>query len=136
MNDIDNRLRILTDPEFAEATGKDLAARSGALGVDFVVAWYEPESVILAHIVARELRIPVVSAEDSEGLIGLLAPPAAGGRGLIVADSFSGTRSVRAIIGAIANAGSEVAGVAVLDSSSALAGIDPELPVVAAGRGE
>lgn len=128
---LNNGLRILTDPAFAEKSGLDLAAQAEELGVDFVAAWYEPESAILAHIVARALGTAVVSAENSEGIIELLEPVAAGGHGLLVANSFNRTNSVRGLIGAIANAGSTVAGIAVLTRSAALDEAEADLPVFA-----
>lgn len=128
---LNNGLRVLTDPAFAEKVGLDLADQAGELGVDFVAAWYEPESAILAHIVARALGTAVVSSESSEGLIELLEPVAAGGRGLLVADSLNGTNSVRALIGAIANAGSSIVGIAVLARSTALDEAGSDLPVFA-----
>ncbi len=132
----ENGLRVLTDPAFAEEAGVDLAAQAKGLGIDFVLAWYEPESAILAHIIGRELGRQVVSAEDSEGLIELLEPAPAGGRGLLVADSFTGINSVRALIGAIANAGSSIAGIAVLARTNAIDEAGAELPVFAVGNGQ
>ncbi|MFI5911840.1 hypothetical protein [Dactylosporangium sp. NPDC051541] len=113
------RLNLLLDPPATEVVGLWIAdqVRSGA--PDHVVTWDEPQSAVLAYVVARALGGTVVLAVESEGLVDL--PDAPGrGRAVLVADRFATMDSLTALLSVVESRGLAVAAVAAATGSESL----------------
>jgi adenine/guanine phosphoribosyltransferase-like PRPP-binding protein len=109
----------LVDPAGAEELATALASRvKGDPSV--VVIWEDPEDVVLGHVVARTLGLPVVRAYNADGLVGHGAGLEAGAAVLFVADAVRDPVVVRAVRALAQRDGGSLASTAVLIETSAL----------------
>jgi hypothetical protein len=105
----------IRDPHGAEQLAVELARRCQAQRPTCLLIWERPHDLILAHCVAREMGVTAVRAYDSDGLVGFEGDfPAAGGRVLLLADTFSSAESVRAMRAVAEQQGQEVVAAAAL----------------------
>ena len=74
------------DPKETEKAGKKLAQALGSQSISVVVCWDKAEDAVLAHVVARELGVPVCYAYESGGIMGLESRLPAGASTALVAD--------------------------------------------------
>jgi len=111
------------DPAGAEKLGKALAALTRGVAPTLVVVWEEVEDVVLGHIVARELGVPLIRIYNAEGLAASSSPIPDGAAGLLVSDVLRDTRPVRAAEALLVRAGGRLLAVAVLVSSDSMASI-------------
>jgi len=58
-------------PKEIEKAGKKLAQALVSQSISVVVCWDKAEDAVLAHVVARELGVPVCYAYESGGIMGL-----------------------------------------------------------------
>jgi hypothetical protein len=122
----------LLDPRGVELLGGELAARARDLGPSVVLIWERPEDVALAHVVGRELGLPVVRAYDADGLVGHGPGIEPGSRVLLVADAIRDGYVVRAAHALAAQLRGRLVGTAVLIDTPALDDVAAEAgPVVA-----
>lgn len=105
----------IRDPHGAEQLAVELARRCQDHRPTCLVIWERPHDLILAHCVAREMGVAAVRTYDSDGLVGLEGDfPAAGGRVLLLADTFTSAESVRAMRAVAEQHGQEVVAAAAL----------------------
>jgi hypothetical protein len=125
----------LLDPRGVELLGEELAVRARDLGASVVLIWERPEDVALAHVVGRELGVPVVRAYDADGLVGHGPGIEAGSRVLLVADAIRDGYVVRAAHALAGQLSGRLVGTAVLIETPALAEVANEAgPVMALVR--
>jgi len=105
------------DPAGVERLGTELA-RSVSAAVattpDLVVVWQDPEDLVLAHVVARELGTTVLRLMDLDGLVGHEGPVPRHASAVIVSDAVRDGSVVRAMVALIERANSTVVAVATL----------------------
>lgn len=118
-----SRYNGFLDPPGIEILGRALAAAAAPAVPELIATWDFSEDLLLAHIVARELNARVVRVNSEDGLFSDDGEISAGNRVLLVADAFRDARQLRALRALIAHQGGEVAGVAALVGTGALAGI-------------
>lgn len=119
----------LTDPAGVEELGRLLVDRLRAVAPTTIVVWEDPEDVVLGHVVARELGLPVVRAWDADGLVGHSAGLPETPRVVLVADAIRDARVVRAARAVTDREGGSLVATAVLVGT-------PELHSVADEAGE
>ena len=90
-----------------------------------VLIWERPEDVALAHVVGRELGLPVVRAYDADGLVGHGPGIEPGSRLLLVADAIRDGYVVRAAHALAGQLRGRLVGTAVLIDTPALARSPP-----------
>src|SRR5881275_3142805 len=78
----------LLDPAGAEALAGALAEPLADSGATLVVVWEDVEDVVLGHVVARRLGVPVLRTFNADGLVGHSGPLPSGVRAILVADSL------------------------------------------------
>lgn len=111
----DGSLNFLADPGATETVGCWLAEQLLPYEPDSVLIWDDPQTAVLAHIVARELGCATVMAVQWEGLVKLLSAPA-GVRGVLLAASFPTDNSFNALIGVARSSGMSVLAAAAVTS--------------------
>ncbi len=116
----------MADPAGAEELGGELAARLRDVAPDAIVVWEDAEDVVLGHVVARELGVPMVRAYDADGLIGTNGELPRQPRVALVADAIRDARVVRAASALAARDGGSLEATAVLVGTAALDGVAPE----------
>lgn len=104
----------LLDPAGAEALAGELARRVAERGATLVVIWEDVEDIVLGHVVARELGVPVLRAFNADGLVGHVGPLPGGARGILVTDSPRDPLASRALRALLERAGGTLLGVAAL----------------------
>lgn len=87
----------LNDPSGAERLGATLAERARDHAPNVVVVWEDPEDLILAHIVARELGVRAVRTWNADGLVAHAGSLPAQARAVILTDIFRDTTPLRAM---------------------------------------
>lgn len=110
----------LADPAGAEELGVLLADRLRAPGPTAIVVWEDPEDVVLGHVVARELGLPVVRAYDADGLVGHSAGLPDRPRVALVADAIRDPRAVLAARALVDREGGALVATAVLVGTAEL----------------
>jgi adenine/guanine phosphoribosyltransferase-like PRPP-binding protein len=114
------KARPLDDPSATQLVGQEIAARARDCGIDVVLAWNQPEDVILAYAVSLALSTPIVVAVQEEGIVELDRPVPSSARVLVLADAFRAGNDLRALVRLIDHHGGEVAAVAALTETAAL----------------
>ncbi|WP_416955708.1 hypothetical protein [Streptomyces sp. Agncl-13] len=133
---VDGVLTMTADPAAAETVGRWLAAEVRDHRIDVVVTWDEPQSVVLAHVVARELGCRIVRVLGAEGLVELLDAPPPDARGLLIAEPAATVNSTDALIGVADRAGVTPVVVAAVGSAGQRDETALALPVIALGSGK
>jgi len=100
------------DPKETEKAGKKLAQALGSQSISVVVCWDKAEDAVLAHVVARELGVPVCYAYESGGIMGLESRLPAGASTALVSDVFRHQNDLAGLAGVVTNSGYTVAAVA------------------------
>lgn len=100
------------DRKETEKAGKKLAQALGSQSVSVVVCWDKAEDAVLAHVVARELGVPVCYAYESGGIMGLESKLPAGASAALVADVFTHQNDLAGLAGVVTNSGYTVVAVA------------------------
>lgn len=108
--DVDATLPV--DPKETEKAGKKLAQALGSQSISVVVCWDKAEDAVLAHVVARELGVPVCYAYESGGIMGLESKLTAGASAALVADVFTHQNDLAGLAGVVTNSGYTVVAVA------------------------
>lgn len=116
----------LSDPIGAERLGATLAERARDRAPNVVVVWEDPEDLVLAHIVARELRMRAVRTWNADGLVAHVGSLPLEARALILTDVFRDTTPLRAMRAFIEQQGGVViAALALVKAEYAIgAGVD------------
>jgi adenine/guanine phosphoribosyltransferase-like PRPP-binding protein len=104
----------LADPIGAEELGRALAAFVRELAPTAILVWEEPEDVLIAHIVGRELSLPAVRAFNAEGLVGHSAGLPQGPRVVLIGDAVRDLTVVRAVRALTEKRGGSLVGTVVL----------------------
>lgn len=95
-------------PAETEKLGQRVAREATELKVDTVLTWNEPEDTVLGHVVARELGIGTVYANEVEGILDTFGSL----DGLSVLIVFAGTpreTEITALTGLVENSNARVA---------------------------
>ncbi|MEU0386926.1 hypothetical protein [Streptomyces chartreusis] len=133
---VDGVLTMTADPAAAETVGRWFAAEARDHRIDVVVIWDEPQSGVLAHVVARELGCPIVRVLGTEGLVELLDAPPRDARGLLIAEPAAAVNSTDALIGVADRAGVTPVAVAAVGADRKRDETAVALPVIALGSGK
>ena len=122
--------RRIGDPRVVEETGRRLAAElARRLAEDkpsAVACWEVADDAVLAHVVARELGVPVWYALEVEGIVALdrdLQGPAAM---VLVLERLESPSDVAGLAGVVANSGGRVVAVAAASGTGSATGTDAE----------
>jgi hypothetical protein len=121
---------ILGDPRVADAAARQLLPAVRPLAPEAVLVWYEPDSAVLGHALARELGCLCLAATQTEGLVDLVTAPPRGTRVLLLSPRFTAPYSVRALLGVAGFHGLTVVAVAAVRDSPVLAEVDPGIPTL------
>ncbi|WP_326834599.1 hypothetical protein VSH64_06685 [Amycolatopsis rhabdoformis] len=122
-------LNTHTDPAATELVGTALADLLTSHAVEQVVVWQGPDDAVLAHVVARRLGAAVTRASELEGVVGFYPPVAAGTRVALLGAAWEPAR-LRTLLNLAATARAEVAVVAAVVATPALADV-PGAPTAA-----
>jgi adenine/guanine phosphoribosyltransferase-like PRPP-binding protein len=114
------RLNLLHDPAATEVVGQWIAGEVRPYEPDCVVVWDEPQAVVLAYVVARELGCAAVRAVEAEGLVELVDAPSPARSAVLVADEFAAENSLAALAGLAERHGLRVVAVAAATRSEPL----------------
>jgi len=121
----------MNDPLGTEMLCRAVSGIVGAWKPTLIMVWEDPEDMVLAHVVGRELGVPWVRVLDADGLIehmGRLAPT---DRVLLLADAFRDQRRVRAMVSLIAKLGASTVGAAAFVETDLQRSLRDDLPRVA-----
>jgi adenine/guanine phosphoribosyltransferase-like PRPP-binding protein len=110
----------LADPAGTERLGQLLARHAASLGADTVLLWEDPLDIVLGYIVARELGVNALRAQNQEGLLELLGRMRAGARVLLMTDAVREPTLVRALSRLVEMHRGQLVGTAVLVETDAL----------------
>lgn len=105
------------DPQGAEELGRELAERLRDLDLSTIVVWRDVSDVVLAHIVARELRGRVALTFDAEGLVEHLGPIEPGARVAVVTGVVDDPLGLAAVVAYVERQQGEVLAVGALTGS-------------------
>ena len=114
------KYETLADPVGADELGRLLAERARTLGADRLLIWEDPQDIALAHVVGRELEIPVVRSFNMDGLVGYSGSLPQGARVLLLLDAVREPAPLRAMTALVRQQGASVVGTAVLVETEAL----------------
>lgn len=114
-----------SDSASIEDLGRELTGSLGSLDIGMVACWYRVEDAVLAHVVARELRVPISYAFDSEGLLSL-SGPVNGASVALVAVDFPHANDLPGLSGVVRSGGGEINAVATGQLGLDLAGTAAE----------
>lgn len=115
----------LAQPATTETTGRNLAKQLNEVGAEAVLCWDVPEDAVLAHVVARELGVPLWRAVDVEGIIELARAIPKDTSVVLVADTLRQPTSLAGLIGIVSHHGGRAVGVATAWPSTVLSGEAP-----------
>ena len=82
-----------------------------------MVVWEDVEDVVLGHVVARRLGVPVLRTFNADGLVGHSGPLPSGVRAILVADSLRDPLAPRAVRALLERSSGTLLGVAILVDS-------------------
>lgn len=88
----------VSDPAATEALGRSLAARLCSDEVDVVLVENEVPSLVLGHVVARELGVRLVFAFDDGGLLDASSPIPSGSRVVLLNEGDATSSAVRSVV--------------------------------------
>ena len=126
----------LADPRGAEPLGTALSAAIAANGrvqrdgVSRIVVW-DTGDLVLAHVVARELGVPIAQGIDAQGVVELIGEVAPGDRVAVVASAIRNAHHLLAMQAVVRNAQAQVIVVGTLVDSPALRASAGEADVIA-----
>lgn len=124
------------DPRRTESVGAELARRLPAIDNAVVVCWDVSDDAVLAHVVARELGVPLLRAGAIEGIVELEDALPAGATAVLVAEEFTGRTALAGLAGVVAHGGGRVAAVATARPGEPVTGTEAEnATVIVAGAG-
>lgn len=112
----------LLDPPGAEALAAELAGRLADRGATLVAIWEDVEDIVLGHVVARQLGVPVLRAFNADGLVGHAGPLPSGARAILVTDALRDPLAPRALRALLERNGGALLGVAALVDSGVTEG--------------
>jgi len=118
-----SKYSALLDPAGAEKLGIALAAVARDIAPSLVVIWEDVEDLVLGHIVARELGLPLVRIYNAEGLAASSSPIPAKASALLVSDAMPDAGPVRTAEALLKQAGGQLLAAALLVGSDSIAGI-------------
>jgi hypothetical protein len=116
-----------TRPDAVEEVGRAVARAVADRGAGAVVGWPRPDETVLAHIVARELRVPRAVVNEDLGLLTMSPELAADARVLVVATSLDQYPSLQAVRTLLESGGHHVVGVVTVGAEHGLQFPDQEL---------
>ncbi len=130
--------RRITDPAVLELSGRELAAgvldRLGGGQATAVACWENADDAVLAHVVARELSVPVWHALEVEGLVALDRDLADATATVLVLESLQAPSDIAGLAGVVANNGGQVVAVAAATGDGAAIGTEAQAAPVVRGR--
>lgn len=129
--------RRIAEPAALEEAGRKLATevvdRLGGKQPTAVACWENADDAVLAHVVARELGVPVWHALEVEGLVSLDRDlddePAA----VLVLESLQAASDIAGLAGVVANNGGQIVAVASATGNGATTGTEAEAAPVVRG---
>ncbi|MGH3354945.1 MAG: hypothetical protein ACRDOJ_03545 [Nocardioidaceae bacterium] len=132
--------RRIAEPAALEEAGRKLATevvdRLGGKQPTAVACWENADDAVLAHVVARELGVPVWHALEVEGLVSLDRDlddePAA----VLVLESLQAASDIAGLAGVVANNGGQIVAVASATGNGATTGTEAEAAPVVRGAHE
>lgn len=123
----------LAQPATTETTGRHLAKQLNEVGAQAVLCWDVTEDAVLAHVVARELGVPLWRAVDVEGMIELARAIPKNTSVVLVADTLRQPTSLAGLMGIVSHHGGRAVGVATARPSTVLSSeAPPDVHVVTA----
>ncbi|WP_460835760.1 hypothetical protein [Nocardioides hungaricus] len=112
---------LAVEPRRARRLGEALLARLGDTAIEEILIWDDPDSAVLAHVVGAARDVPVVRAQELEGLVEAVDEQTAGTRVLVLAPQFRTTGSWRALTSLVELHQGRIAAIGAIADSPALA---------------
>ena len=129
--------RRIADPAAVERAGRQLAEgvveQLGGQRPTMLACWESSDDAVLAHVVARELGVPVWYALQVEGLVTLDRDLDDAPAVVLVLESLDAPADIAGLAGVVANNGGNVVAVAVATGQGATTGTQAETAHVIRG---